>query len=173
MKKFFNSRFVFLSAVVISAAFTRLIPHYPNFTAIGALALFGGAYFENRKEAFLVPFAAMLLTDFIIGFHPGMYAVYAAFALIVAIGFTLSKKRTVTGVALASVSASVSFFVITNFAVWITGTLYAKNAAGLAACFAAAVPFFSYTALGDIFFAALLFGTYELVQIKIPSLVKA
>lgn len=168
----YSNRFVFLTTLVFIAALTRLVPHYPNFTAIGALALFGGTYFTKKWEAFAVPFAAMLFTDVIIGFHPGMYAVYASFALIVAVGFFVREHKSVTTVALASVFASVSFFVITNFAYWTSGVLYPRTSAGLAECFLAAVPFFHYNMLGDLFFTAALFGTYELVRVKLPVLVK-
>ena len=168
-----SNRFVFLTTLVCIAAATRLMPHYPNFTAIGALALFGGANFTKKWEAFVVPFIAMFVTDIIIGFHPGMYAVYASFALIVAVGFFVRSRKTVSTVALASVFASVSFFVITNFAYWASGVFYPRTSAGLAQCFLAAVPFFHYNMLGDLFFSAALFGTYELAQVKFPVLVKA
>ena len=79
-------------AAILAAAATRLIPHWPNFTSIGAMALFGGATFQHRRVAFLVPFAAMLLTDSILGFHSGIAFVYLAFALIVLLGFALQRK---------------------------------------------------------------------------------
>lgn len=163
----------FLSVLILGAALTRLLPHYPNLTAIGSIALFGGATFSKRWQAFLVPLAAMLLTDAIIGFHPGMYAVYLSFAFIVLIGQSLQKRMTFGNTVLAVVMSSVSFFIITNFAMWATGTLYPKNLTGLGECFLAAIPFFHFTLLGDLFFSAVLFGAYALVRIKLPKLVKA
>jgi hypothetical protein len=165
-----SPRFLVLAGLILAAAFTRLIPHPPNFTAIGAMALFGGAYFSRKRLAFAVPLIAMFLSDIIIGFHPGMYAVYLSFILIVMIGNSLSNKRKVGNIFLASVSASVLFFIITNFALWLTGTLYPKTAAGLAACFTAAIPFFHYTLLGDLFFVGILFGAFELAKVKFPQL---
>ena len=47
--KLISPRFLVLCAMIAAAAFTRLIPHLPNFTAIGAMALFGGAYFSNKN----------------------------------------------------------------------------------------------------------------------------
>lgn len=173
-------RFLVLAGLVLAAAFTRLIPHPPNFTAIGAMALFGGAYFSKKSFAFAVPLIAMFLSDIIIGFHPGMYAVYLSFILIVMIGISLSNKRKVRqnsvlpgrvgNIFLASVSASVLFFVITNFAMWLTGILYPKTIAGLAECFIAAIPFFHYTLFGDLFFVGILFGAFELAKVKFPQL---
>ena len=169
-KNFVNPKFLALTIMILAAAFTRLIPHPPNFTAIGAMALFGGAYFSKKSLAYAVPLTAMFLSDIVIGFHPGMYAVYLSFILIVMIGISLSNKKKVGNIFLASVSASVLFFIITNFALWLTGILYPKTAAGLAACFTAAIPFFHYTLLGDLFFVGILFGTFELTKTKFPQL---
>ncbi|MCE1189769.1 MAG: hypothetical protein LWX56_11590 [Ignavibacteria bacterium] len=163
----------FLSVLVLGAALTRLLPHYPNFTAIGSIALFGGAYFKKTWQAFLIPFVAMLATDMVLGFHQVMASVYAAFALIVIVGMSLKAKRSVGSVALATVTASVSFFVITNFGMWAMGSLYPHNLTGLAECFTAAIPFFHYTLLGDCTFAAILFGSYEFVKLRKPALVQA
>jgi hypothetical protein len=168
--KLFNPQFFVIGLMILAAAFSRLIPHPPNFTAVAAMALFGGAYLSSRTAAFALPIAAMFLSDLIIGFHPGMYAVYISFILIVAMGMSLRNNKKIGNIFLASVSASVTFFIITNFALWLTGTLYPKTGAGLAACFTAAVPFFHYTFLGDIFFVGVMFGSFELFRMKFPKL---
>jgi len=162
-----------LTALVLAAAVLRLLPHYPNFTPIAGMALFGGAYFSNKKIAFIIPFAAMFLSDIILGFHSTMWAVYLSFALIVAIGFSLRKGKKISNIFLASVSSSVLFFVITNFAVWLNGVNYPVSFPGLAECYVAAIPFFHYTMLGDLFYVAIFFGAFELVQSKFPALAKA
>lgn len=166
----FNPRFLVLTGMVLAAAFFRFLPHPPNFVPIAAIALFGGAYFSNKKLAFIVPFAAMIISDIIIGFHATMWSVYLSFALIVLIGMSVSRNKKASSIIFASVSASVSFFVITNFAHWLIDPMYAKTSGGLAACYAAAVPFFHYTLLGDLFFVGVMFGAYELVKIKFPIL---
>lgn len=163
----------FFTVLILGAALTRLIPHYPNFTAVGSIALFGGAVFSKKWQAFLVPFSAMLLTDMLLGFHPGMYAVYISFALIVAIGMSLKNRMTFGNTVLAVFMSSVSFFLITNFAMWATGTLYPKTMLGLAECFTAALPFFHFSLLGDLFFSAVLFGAYSFAKHKAPALVNA
>jgi hypothetical protein len=168
--KLISPRFLVLCAMITAAAFTRLIPHLPNFTAIGAMALFGGAYFTNKKLAFAVPLIAMFLTDLILGFHSTIVAVYLAFALMVVIGMTIIRKKKVSNIILASVVASVLFFIITNFAFWITGVLYPVTFAGLAECYIAALPFFGYNLLGNLFYAGVMFGLFELVKMKFPQL---
>ncbi len=169
--KIFSPSFLVLCAMIAAAAFTRLIPHLPNFTAVGAMALFGGAYFSNKKLAFAIPLVAMFLTDLIIGFHSTIISVYVAFALIVVIGMTMIQKKKASNIVLASLTAAVSFFLITNFAFWLTGVLYPLTAAGLAECYIAAIPFFGYTLVGNLFYAGVMFGMFELAKLKFPQLV--
>jgi len=164
--------FLIITGMIFIAAFVRLIPHPPNFAPIAAMALFGGAYFNKKWAAFLIPLAAVFLTDLFLGFHSTMWAVYLSFVLIVGIGMLMIKQKKVSNIFIASVSASVLFFVITNFAVWASGIYYPKDLSGLAASYTAAIPFFHYTLLGDLFFVTLMFGSYELVKMKYPQLVK-
>lgn len=162
--------FVILSGIVFLSAFIRLIPHPPNFAPIAAVALFGGAYFKKKWAAYIVPLLAMFITDIILGFHATIWAVYLSFVLIVSLGMVMIKQKNITNIFLASVSASVLFFVITNFGLWLSTSYYPKTGAGLAACYTAAIPFFHYTLLGDLFFVAVIFGLYELAKAKIPQL---
>lgn len=171
MKKL-NPGFWVLTLMVFAAAFVRLLPHPPNFAPIAAMALFGGAYFNKKSFAFAIPLIALFLTDLIIGIYSYAWVVYLSFALIVVLGFVMLKKVSIKNLAIASVTASVSFFAITNFGVWALGTLYPKTPAGLMACYTAAIPFFQYSVIGDLFFVGLMFGVYELIKHKIPALAK-
>jgi len=162
--------FLIITGMIFIAAFVRLLPHPPNFAPIAAMALFGGAYFNKKWAAFLIPLLAMFITDLFLGFHSTMWAVYLSFILIVGIGMLMIKQKKVSGIFLASVSASVLFFVVTNFAVWAVGIFYPKDLSGLAASYTAAIPFFHYTLLGDLFFVVLMFGSYELAKAKFPQL---
>ncbi len=173
IKNLFNTRTLVLVGIILAAAFTRLIPHWPNFTAIGAVALFGGAYFNKKYLSFTVPFIALFITDLILGFHSTMWAVYLSFALIVVIGFNLRSQRKPLNVGVSAVSASVLFFIITNFAVWLSSPMYPPTIAGLIESYVLAIPFFHYTLLGDLFYVGVIFGIYELAKLKFPSLVKA
>lgn len=163
-------RFATLTALVFIAALSRLIPHPWNFTPIAAMALFGGAQFADKRAGFLVPLLAVLVSDIALGFSATVWANYVAFAVIVVIGWTLRQNKTASRVVLASLSASVSFFFITNFAHWVITEQYAKSTAGLVQCFAMAVPFFRNTLLGDLFYTGVLFGSFALVERRFPRL---
>src|SRR5437870_3489528 len=62
-------RLIVLIAMILAAAFSRLIPHPPNIASVTAVALFGGAYFSDKRLAFLVPLAALFLSDLVLGFY--------------------------------------------------------------------------------------------------------
>jgi hypothetical protein len=176
-------RLVTLISLVMAAALTRLLPHPFNFTPIGAMALFGGAYFSQKYLAFLLPLSAMLLSDFILGFHGSMGAVYFSFVLIVALGMGMLHKVTAGRVMLSALISSVLFFLITNFAVWYgSAGMYPQTATGLAACYVAGLQFYQQdvfgnlflnTVMGDLFFSGILFGSFELLSRRLPTLQNA
>lgn len=150
---------------VVAAAFLRLLPHAPNFAPIGAMALFSGTYLD-KKTAFAVPLLAMVASDFFIGFDSisSRLTVYGSFVLITLLGLWLKNRRTASNIVLATLSASVLFFIVTNFGVWAFGTLYPRTIEGLVACYAAAIPFFRNTLASDLFYVGIFFGGYELVK---------
>ncbi len=168
--KLVTPRFLVLTGMIIAAAALRLVPHFPNFTPVAAMALFGGAYFSDKKLAFIVPFIAMFISDAIIGFHSTMWAVYLSFAIMVVIGFGLRDKKKISKIFAASVGSSVLFFAVTNFAVWMTGTMYPMNLGGLFESYVAAIPFFQNSLLGDLFYVGIFFGAFELAKAKLPVL---
>ena len=163
-------RLMVLIAIVLAAAGSRLITHPPNLTSISAIALFGGAYFSDKRLAFFVPLAALLLSDLIFGFYNYMEVVYLSFALIVCIGLWLQKRRSAIHIAGAALASSVLFFLLTNFGVWALESLYPKTIEGLIACYVAAIPFFQNTIQGDLFFTAVLFGGFALLERRFPKL---
>ena len=153
-----------LIGMILATALSRLIPHPFNFAPIGALALFGGAQFADKRLTFLVPLAAMLLSDLCLGFYSHMAWVYGSFALITCMGLWLRAHRSSRHIAGASLMASTLFFLITNFGEWLHGSLYAKSLSGLMDCYVAALPFFGNTLLGDGFYALVLFGGLALLE---------
>jgi ascorbate-specific PTS system EIIC-type component UlaA len=112
--------------LILFAAFTRLFPHYPNFTAIGAIAIFGGSVINDKKLAFLLPLAAMLISDVCLelftgvqGFYGnGQYFIYGAFMLITWLA-TYIRKKNVMNIAFAAVWSGLIFFIISNFGQWL------------------------------------------------------
>ncbi len=144
----------------------RLLSHPPNFTPIAAIALFGGVYF-SRKTAFILPLAAMVVSDVFIGHYEPllMVAVYGSFLLCVVLGFWLKKHKKWQTIGLAAISCSVLFFIITNFAVWAFTPWYMKTLPGLIQCYLMALPFFRNSLLGDLFYVTLFFGFYELAEV--------
>lgn len=163
-------RLTTLSILVLATALFRLVPHWPNFTPIAALALFGAATFERKWLGLAVPLAAMLLSDTLIGFHSSMGAVYASFGLTWFLGLIALQRPTAGRIAAVSLISSVLFFLITNFAVWFGSTYYPQTAAGLLTCYMAGLAFYNNTSFflnglsGDLFFSGLLFGSYYLLQ---------
>ncbi|MCD4746400.1 MAG: hypothetical protein K8R58_08880 [Bacteroidales bacterium] len=171
--KILNPRFIFIVSSILIAALMRLLPHWPNFTPIAAIALFGGTYLNKKHLAFAVPFAALLLSDLFLGFHSYMIAVYLSFGIIVLLGFFLRNKVKITSVLLASLSSSVIFFLITNFAVWIGSPFYPQNFIGLTEAYIAGLPFLNNGILGDMFYNTIFFGSFYFAQLKFPVLAKA
>jgi len=148
--------------IIVFAALLRILPHPPNVTPIAAMALFGGVYLD-KKYALVFPLAAMFLADIFLGFHQTMLFVYGSFMLTGLIGIYLRKRKSLSRIFVASISASVLFFLITNFGVWLTGALYPKTPAGLLEAYYLGLPFFRNTLLGDLLYMLLLFGGYEAV----------
>lgn len=165
-----KERLVTLSLIIIFAAASRLLPHPANVTPVAALALFAGAQFERKWLAFAVPLAAMLLSDLVIGFYPGMWVTYLAFAAIACIGFALRGRARALPVIGASLAGSAAFFLMTNFALWLPHDLYPKTWEGIIAGYIAALPFFTHTVLGDLFYAGLLFGGFTLAERRYSAL---
>ncbi len=160
---------IFPIALIALAVASRFLPVPPNFSPIISLALFSGAYLTNKKLAYIVPIAAMLISDIFLGFHYDMFAVYGSFALIIYLG-TAMHKVNVKSVAFNSLSGSVLFFVITNFSVWVTSGMYPHNFSGLLTCYEMAIPFFRNTVASALIYSTVMFGTYELAVRYVPSL---
>ena len=181
MKKI-NLTYVGVIALILFASFTRIIPHMPNFTPIGAMALFGGAYLKNKNHAFLIPFLSLWISDLIINnfifsyyndftwFYPGFLWQYGSFFIMILIGFVFLKKISFTNVLITSLSSSLIFFVITNFGVWISGSMYPMDLQGLITCYVMALPFYKGTLLGFMCYSTFLFGVLEFSKYKLQPI---
>jgi hypothetical protein len=160
--------------LTLISALGRLAPHAPNVTPLGGSCLFAGSRIAGWLAWFL-PLAVMLITDpFVGGYRLSSIAIYAAFLINVWIGRRFVQNITPVRVGAAAFAASLQFFVITNFAVWVESSLgsshlYAANLQGLTACYVAALPFWGRTLAGDLLFSAAIFGVYELLRSRIVS----
>jgi hypothetical protein len=158
-----------LSAIALAAAL-RLVPHPPNFSPIDAMALFSAAYLDRRALAFAAPLGAMLLSDLILGFYPGVWITYLAIAVVVPIGWLMLQRRSLLRIGLAAIASSMTFFLISNFGTWALSGMYPHDFSGLTACYVAAIPFFQNTVAGDLFYVVLLFGGFTLAESVLPRL---
>lgn len=180
----FNPKFGIIVLMIVAAAATRFMPHPPNFTPIGGMALFGAAHFAKKYWAYLIPFLALWFSDLLL--NNVVYAEYQtgftwitsfamfnflAFGLIVLMGSNVLKKVNLKSVVGASLAGSLIFFLISNLGVWFTSPVhYANGLAGLGTVFTLGVPFFWNTLAGDLVYVGILFGGFELVKDMYPSL---
>jgi hypothetical protein len=170
-----------LCTMIAFAVGYRLLVHFAtlsqlwNFMPFEAIALFGGAYFANRKLAIAMPLIAMAVADTIIAFAlpsaqvadwlmmvPVIYGCYTVTAFA---GFALRGRVRPLNTAVAAISSATGFYLVTNFFVWLFGTMYAHSFAGLVQCYVAGWPFYQYGTLpGTVFWSVLLFGGFALLS---------
>lgn len=171
-----------IAGFIIFAVLSRLLPHAYNFTPIGAIALFGAAYFANKKWAIIVPLTALWLSDLYLNnivysvyydgftwFTGGFIYLYGSVLMIVFLGYVLLKKITFGRVLGGALGASVIFYMVSNFGVWIGSPMYPLTVEGFIACYIAAVPFFHYTIAGNVIYSAVLFGGFEWFKYRYPT----
>ncbi|TVR76589.1 MAG: hypothetical protein EA412_13245 [Chitinophagaceae bacterium] len=174
---------ILIFGFIFIGTFLRLLPTPPNFAPIGALALLGGAFLSNKRLAILLPLGALFLSDLIFqltfmagiqpikGFYGMMPFVYLSFIFIVLAGRSILKKVSFSRLVGGGLAASIIFFTVSNFGVWLTG-FYTYSLAGLGASYAAAIPFFHYNVLGDLSFTFVLFGAFYMIKSYHPAFQK-
>lgn len=176
-----SNNYIAIVLMAIVAIASRLLPHPPNMTAVMAVALFAGARITNTKLAMALPLLIMILSDIFLGFHSSQLVVYGCILAVSVLGLSLRNSTSFTKPLAMSFIGSLFFFLVTNFAVWLGGTMYPMTLEGLFLCYAAALPFyttdsfqfvnssqlvfgsfFANGVIGDLFFTGVLFGLYEL-----------
>lgn len=178
-----NLRFSVLTALILLCAFSRIIPHMPNFSPLGTIGLFGAAYFSKKWQVFLIPIVATWLSDLFINnviygqyypeftwFYQGFYWQYGSYLLIALAGIFIFKKVNSQRVIAGALTSTAIFFLVSNFGCWIGSTTYPQNFVGLMTCYAAGIPFLKGTLLGDLVYSGMLFGTFTLAQHQFPAL---
>jgi hypothetical protein len=152
--------------LILLAVLSRIVPHsWMNFTAVGAGLLYFGARRPLREAIW--PVVALMATDVYLTiafyhfpWHTSAYLItWAWYAAVIVLGRVLLKDHTtLSRVIAAPVVASTSFFLISNYAVWIGSALYPHSLAGLGACYAAALPFYRNDVLSTTLITGLAFG---------------
>jgi hypothetical protein len=162
-----NTILVFVTLLLL-AVMSRMWSHMWNFTLVGGVFLFAGAYFKDRKIAVALMLSVMLISDYFIGFHSQMPAVYLGYLVVVGIGFLLNTDSIRSKVLGYSFVGTLSFYVITNFAVWFEGQLYPMSLAGLIDCYVMALPFYRNQLLSDLMSSLLIFEVARHVLVAAP-----
>lgn len=167
-----------ITGIILIGIISRLIPNnIPNFSAVGAVALFAGNYIKNTQLRYSIPIIAMCISDLLLSFlGTGLaspivqISVYGSFFLTVLIGTIDFKKLSkFISIPITSVFAALVFFIITNFAVWLNGW-YGYTLEGLITCYTVAIPYFGNTILGNLTYSIILFGSYEYIKLKSTNL---
>jgi hypothetical protein len=184
----FNPRTVtVLLFILVIGVFRALIPMVgdvnvlANFSAVGAIALFGAAYFNSNSKSFSFPLLTLFLSDLILsltvyksynsGFlYEGWYLVYGAFALMVLVGKVILKKVNVFSVLLATIATVLIHWIVTDFGVWYGSAVYPQTLAGFGAVLLAAIPFEVRFLDGTLGYSAIMFGLFEYLKVRYPSL---
>ena len=143
----------FSISLILILAFSRIIPHPPNFTPIITIAVMSGYLFRNIYLAIAMLLISMLLSDAFIGFYKNMFFVYISLIFIVYFFYKIDSKINFKNLFLFSIFGSVIFYLISNFGVWYFGSLYEKNFNGLIECYLLAIPFFKNTMISTIIFS--------------------
>ena len=168
--------------LVVIASLYRILPGRPlGFAPQIAMALFGGSIIKDKKFAFILPLFSMFISDLLYevlysfnissvpGFYEGQLLNYVLIGGITFIGFAISRKNVLQIIA-GSVAGALAYFFVSNLAVWVGGGLalnnlpYPKTAEGLMTCLAAGLPFLKGSLYATLFFSAVLFGGYYLLE---------
>lgn len=159
--------------LLVVAILSRVLPHHDwlNFTAVGGALLYFGARRSWREM--LAPLAALMATDYCLTVFSYHYAfkwqayvtTWAWYLAAMALGHILLHARTnFVRVAAGVVLGPTSFFVLSNYAVWVGGDMYPRTLSGLITCYAAALPFYRNDLLSTAVVAGLAFGVPVLVR---------
>lgn len=185
----FNPRTIVLLLFMMAVALLRVVlnpewgfAYLSNFTPVGAMAIFGGAYFTSKK-AYLFPLLTLWMSDILLSrfvyghewklFYGGFYWIYIAFILMVIAGKILLKNVSVKNILVAALVITFIHWIISDTGVWLAGTRYPKTIAGFWACLTAAIPFERNFLSGTLLYSAIMFGSFEWMRSKYPLLKKA
>lgn len=145
--------------LIVLGVLSRLVPHPPNMTAVVGVTLLAAYAIRSGWLAALVPLAVMALADIVLGWHSSALFTYAGMLAGTLIGRWLLPKVSVLRLGVAAFLASLAFFLVSNFGVWVGG-YYGYGLDGLIACYVAAIPFWGNSLIGDLGSTAILFAVF-------------
>lgn len=155
----------------ITAAFLRIFcvlsPDIPaNFSPMESIALFSSVFFKRLLLIIGFSLVVLMLTDPFVNFiylkkftwfYPGFFWQYLSYAVIAFVGQYIVKQLPARSVVSGSIVAGFIFFIISNFGVWISASLYPLTLAGLIQCYVMAIPYFKYALLSNLVFSSLIY----------------
>ena len=150
--------------IIALLALSRVIPHPPNFTPILGMAVFSGAIINNKLFAYIIPLAAMLLSDLYLGFHASMPIIYFSLAVCVLIGTFIETRVSILNSFLSISLGVLVFFLITNFMVWYGSGMYESSISGLMTCYFMGLPFVQNTFISSLLYGMGAFLIYDIVN---------
>lgn len=183
----FNPRNLTLLLMILVITVFRLVVtfnsealQFANFSSIGAVALFGGAYFKDNLKAFAFPILSLLISDVVL--YTTIYKqyvdilliqetyTYLAIILMVLAGRLLLKKVTVANLLLSTLAIVFIHWIVSDFGSWYKNPLFTQDLAGYWNCLVKAIPFEIRFLEGTLIYGAILFGGFELLKAKYPVL---
>ena len=149
---------------ILFAVVFRFLPHPMAFTPVAAALLFFGA--RGPRRQLWVPLALLAASDVVLTtlyyrypFSWDHFVTWAFYAAMLWLGTSLKQNAGALRILGSALAGSVSFFLVSNFAVWAAWNMYPRTAAGLLTCYEAGIPFFRHGAVGDLLFTAAIFAT--------------
>ena len=175
----FDLRAVLLLVFITAIAAIRVIINFDtqisplaNFSPVGAMALFGGAYFNKQWKAFGFPLLMLFLSDLVLQqtvfkaygngiLYEGWYWVYGAFALMTLAGRWLLKKITIRTFITSVLVCVLIHWTITDIGVWYGSKIFSQNLEGYIDCLVVAIPYEWRFLTGTLVYGIILFGLFE------------
>lgn len=186
---------IFALALIVLAAAWRIVtvpyPALANFAPLMALTFCGAVYFQD-KRLWLVPFAALTLSDLFLDPYysntfnetwlwPSVLVRLACFALALPVGAWIARHKNWLNLFGGALASSLIFYLATNTDAWIRDPYYAKTAAGWLQAMTLGRPefpptiwFFRNTLASDLLFTGIFAAAMEFAALRHgrPSLLK-
>jgi len=183
----YNPRNLALLLMILAITAFRLLVtfnsealQFANFSSIGAVALFGGAYFKDNLKAFAFPVLSLLISDVVL--YSTIYRqyvdmamvqelwTYLAIILMVLAGKVILKKVNVANLLLSTLAVVFIHWIVSDIGSWYHNPLFTQDLSGYIKCLTVAIPFEVRFLEGTLIYGALLFGAFEVLKTKYPVL---